>query len=320
MDPRAFIDHAAFHASDRLASALRSAAAHGTPAYALLSPERPIIEDLATVPPDATFLATRGTARTPDRIGDLTRLQTVWIHPASDAIVRQIPRLSELRALYVGKCGRVDLAPIGDCASLQHLVLDGVALLSDLSFLAALPRLRTLYVQGARKLDLKSIPPLPRLAALHLAGSPSSILRVESLAPLAQLGTLRHLTLENVRPADGSLRALASLERLREVHLPNGLEIEEYARLAGALPHAVGAAATPFYAEFTARPGIETLYRCDRCGRTRALMTGRPAALLCPACDAAAMRRRVARWEAARGSAWPTAGRAATDERTTAKE
>ena len=306
MDPRAFIDHAAFHASDRLASALRSAAAHGTPAYALLSPERPVIEDLAGVPADATFLATRGTARLADRIGELARLQTVWIHPASDAMVRQIPRLSDLRALYVGRCGRVDLGPIGDCSSLQHLVLDGVPLLTDLSFLAALPRLRTLFVQGARRLDLDTIAPLPRLAALHLAGAPSATLRVESLAALARLGTLRHLTLENVRPADGSLRPLAALQRLREVHVPNGLEIEEYARLAGALPHAVGAATTPFYAEFTARPGVELLFRCEHCGRTRALMTGRPAALLCPECDAATVRRRVARWEAARGSSWPT--------------
>jgi hypothetical protein len=306
MDPRAFMDHAAFHVPDRLASALRSAAAHGTPAYALLSPERPVIEDLTTVPADATFLATRGSAHAPERLGELSQLRALWLHPATTEVVQQIPRLPELRALYVGKCGRADLAPIGDCTSLQHLVLDGAPLLTDLSFLAALPRLRTLYLQGVRRLDLESIPPLPRLAALHLAGGSSAPLRVASFAPLGRLGTLRHLTLENVRPVDGSLRSLASLGRLRELHVPNGLEIEEYARLSGALPRTTGAAMTPFFAETTARPGIEMLFRCEFCGRTRGLMTGRPAALLCPECDATMVRRRVARWEAVRGSAWPT--------------
>lgn len=299
------MDHAAFHVSDRLAAALRSSAAHGTPPYALLNPERPVLEDLNTVPEDATFLAIRGTARAPERLGGLPRLATLWMHPATDGMLQHVPRLPDLRALYIGKCGRVDLAPIGDCSALQHLALDRASMVADLSFLASMPRLRTLYISGARRLDISTIPPLPRLAALHLAGGTSATLRLETLAPLARLTTLRHLTLENVRPADGSLRPLAALTRLRELHVPNGLEIEEYARIAGALPHTSGSAMTPFYAECVSRPGIEVLFRCEHCGRTRALMTGRPAALLCPECDATAMRRRVARWEASRGMSWP---------------
>lgn len=306
MDPRAYMDHAAFRLPDRLAAALRSSAAHGTPPYALISPDRPVIDDLASLPLEATFLATRGTARHLERIGDCTSLSALWSHPASEALVRQIARLGDLRALYLGRCGRVDLTPLGDCTGLLHLVLDGAPSLTDLSFLAGLPRLRTLYVSDARRLDLSTIPALPRLAALHLSGGRGNTMRVESFAPLARLTGLRHLAIENLRPADGSLRPLAALARLREIHLPNLFEIEECARLAGALPEATGTAATPFYAESIAHAGTELLFRCDLCGRSRALMTGRPAALLCPECDAAKVRRRVARWEAARASSWPS--------------
>ncbi|HUF28910.1 MAG TPA: hypothetical protein VMM18_18155 [Gemmatimonadaceae bacterium] len=307
MDPRAYTDHAAFHVPDRLAAALRSSAAHGTPAYALLALERPIVEDLVSVPDDATFLATRGTARAVERIGEHARLTTLWAHPATNALVRQLPRLSQLRALYLGGTGRTDLSPIGDCSALQHLVLDGATALVDLSFLAGLPRLRTLYVHDARRLDLESLAPLPRLAALHLAGGPCTPLRIATLAPLSRLTLLRHLALENVRSADGLLRPLAALTRLRELHLPNSFDVDECARLAGALPHARGTVATPFYAESTAHAGTELFFRCDLCGRTRVLLTGRPTALLCPECDSAKVIRRVARWESVRGSAWPPA-------------
>ena len=311
MDPRAYMDHAAFHVPDRLAAALRSSAAHGTPPYALLAPERPVVDDLSMLPSDATFIATRGTARGLERIGDCPTLVTAWAHPVTAPLVHQLARLGDLRALYLGKCGRVDLAPIAACASLQHLVIDGAPSLTDLSFLAPLARLRTLYISDARRLDLSTLPVLPRLAALHLSGGNGGMARIDSLAPLARLGTLRHLTIENVRPADGSLQPLASLGRLRELHLPNIFDIEECARLAGALPHTRGAASTPFYAEDIAFAGTEVLFRCDRCRRTRSLMTGRPAALLCPECDAERVRRRVARWEAARGAAWPAAVRGA---------
>lgn len=311
MDPRAYMDHAAFRVPDRLAAALRSSAAHGTPPYALLSPERPVVDDLSALPTDATFLATRGTARGLERIGECPALATAWAHPVTGALVHQLARLGELRALYLGKCGRVDLSPIAACASLLHLVIDGAPSLTDLSFLASLGRLRTLYISDARRVDLTTLPVLPRLAALHLSGGSGGMARIESLAPLARLGTLRHLTLENLRPLDGSLQPLAALGRLRELHLPNVFEIEEFARLAGALPDARGAASSPFYAEDIAFSGTEVLFRCDRCRRTRALMTGRPAALLCPECDADGVRRRVARWEAARGSAWPVSVRGA---------
>ena len=311
MDPRAYMDHAAFHVPDRLAAALRSAAAHGTPPYALLSPERPVVDDLSVLPSDATFVATRGTARGLERIGHCPALVTAWAHPVTTALVHQLARLGELRALYLGKCGRVDLAPIAACTSLLHLVIDGAPSLADLSFLAPLTRLRTLYISDARRVDLSTLPVLPRLAALHLSGGAGGTMRIESLAPLARLGTLRHLTVENIRPADGSLQPLSALARLRELHLPNTFEIEEFARLAGTLPLTRGAAMTPFYAEDIAFSGTEVLFRCEHCRRTRALMTGRPAALLCPECDADRVRRRVARWEAARGSAWPVSIRGA---------
>ena len=257
------------------------------------------------VPDEAEFVATRGSAKHLERLAILPRLEVVWAHTITPELLGVLARMSRLRAVYLCKAGKVDLSPLGELKSVEHVLVSWANHLSDLSWLSRLPRLRTLYLDDMKSLDLATLPELPGLEALHVGGGMTSALKLSSLGPLARLRNLRHLTLSNVRPRDGSLAPLHVLTGLRELFLPNFFEVEECARLAAALPETSGPVLTPFYTE-PSRPAVGApAFPCANCGGSRVMLTGRPGALLCPTCDAARIAKRVARWEAARSAFAP---------------
>jgi hypothetical protein len=302
------VDATDFTPSPPLAGGLARAADDGRPLYELVVPRRPIVEDLRAVPADATFVATRGTAGALDRLGELDRLVALWANPATPELFRACAAAPSLRALYVCHFKRLADVPLKGARSLEHLMLGWAPRLVDLSFLADLPALRTVYLEDMKRVDLATLPELPQLTGLYLGGGMWETLEVSSFAPFTRLPNLRYLRLSNVKPLDGSLRPLAALQSLRELHLPNFFAIEETARLSAALPTVDGNSLSPFFATHEGPVSESSPYFCERCGGTRTMMTGKPASILCPRCDAAKVQRRVARWEAARASPWPEQG------------
>lgn len=294
-----------FTPSPKLAAGLERSADDGRPLYELVVPRRPIVDDLSLVPDDATFVATRGTARHLTRLRTLERLEALWANPATPALFEACAQAPALRALYVTHFKRLDTVAIAGAPRLEHLMLGWAPRLADLSFLRDLPSLRTIYLEDMKRVDLTTLPELPEVTGLHLGGTMWTALDVESLEPLTRLPGLRHLRLVNVRPRDGRLRPLARLRALREVHLPNFFELEEVARLAGALPAPAGDALSPVFLARRDDSPPSSPYLCPTCGGSRDMMTGKPTAFLCPSCDAAKYRRRVTRWEIARASGWP---------------
>jgi hypothetical protein len=295
-----------FSPSPELAEALTRDASDGRPLYELVVPRRPIVEDLALVPSDATFVATRGTARNLERLAELHRLEALWANPASPELLRLCARAPALRAVYVCHFKRLSDVPLAGAERLEHLMLGWAPKLVDLSFLRELPALRTIYLEDMKRVDLSTLPHLPQVTGLYLGGGMWSTLRVESLAPLARLPRLRYLRLSNVRPADGRLRPLTELRELRSLDLPNFFEVEEVARLAGTLTGVASNTLGPVFASREGAPPASPPHLCPRCGGTRQMMTGKPASFLCPGCDATKYRRRVVRWEVARASGWST--------------
>lgn len=293
-----------FSPSAELASGLQRDPEDGRPLYELVVPRRPIVEDLALAPTTATFAATRGTAVHMERIPELSHLQAIWANPASISLFRAAARAPALRALYVCHFRRLAEVPLAGAPALQHLMLGWAPQLVDLTFLQDLPALRTVYLEDMKRVDLATLPHLPKLTGFHLGGGMWSALKVESLAPLSRLPGLRYLRLSNVRPTDGQLRPLSELRELRELYLPNFFELEEVARLAGALPNVASNTLTPVFASREGGLPASGPYLCPKCGGTREMMTGRPVSLLCSVCDATKYRRRIARWEAARASGW----------------
>ncbi len=288
-----------------LEARLRQPASGGAPLYELVVPPRPMLDDLALVPDDARFLRLSGKAAAIERLGQLESLVAAWASPATPRLLESCRRPPRLRALYIMDFGRLAEVDLRGADALEHLLLNWAPCVTDLSFLADLPELRTLYLDDLKRLDLATLPALPMVTALHLAGGMWSALKVQSFAPLARLPNLQYLSISNVRPLDDSLEPLSTLVRLRRLELPNLYPLEEMARLSAALPTTDGNAFSPVYAVYD-RAGHENWpFRCDRCGGRRQMMTGRPASMLCARCDAGKIERRVARWEIARSSSWP---------------
>lgn len=300
-----------FCPSPELAAALSRDAADGRPLYELVVPRRTIFEDLTSVPPDATFLATRGTARRLERIAELPQLEALWANPASLELLRAGAQAPALRAIYVCHFKRLSEVSLAGALRLEHLMLSWAPQLVDLGFLAGLPSLRTIYLEDMKRVDLTTLPDLPEVTGLHLGGGMWSTLKVQTLEPLMRLPRLRYLRLSNVRPADGNLRPISELRDLRELYLPNFFELEEVARLAGALPNVAGNTLTPVFAPWEGGLPPSAPYLCPQCGGLREMMTGKPGSLLCPVCDGTRYRRRIARWEIARASGWPSSARKA---------
>ena len=293
-----------FTPSAELAPALRRDADDGRPIYEMVVPRRPIIEDIAAVPPNATFLATRGTAAQLGKIANLDLLQALWSNPASPELFRVCAEAPALRAIYVCHFKRLSEVPLSGAPRLEHLMLSWAPQLVDLGFLRDLPALRTIYLEDMKRVDLTTLPHLSEVTGFHLGGGMWSTLKVDSLEPLTRLPRLRYLRLSNVRPLDGELRPLGRLRELREIYLPNFFELEEVARLAGAFPNAKSNTLTAVFAPWEGGLPASAPYLCPQCGGMRQMMTGKPGSLLCPVCDASKYQRRVARWEVARSAGW----------------
>jgi hypothetical protein len=293
-----------FAFSDDLVRGLRESSVEPRPLLELVRPRRTIQDDLSTLPADAVFVATRGTAANLERLAEATSMEVVWATRITPALIGILARLPRVRALYLYDAGKVDFAPLGALSQVEHLMIAWAKHLTDVSWLDRLPKLRTLYLEDMKRLDLDTLPALPKLQALQIGGTMWSRLDVRSLEPLARLPALQYLALSNMKPLDGSLAPLHTLASLRELSLPNFFEVEECARLAAALPHTKGSVLTPFYMEANTRSDWSYTFPCKRCGGPRLMLTGRPRSILCPACDATRIARRVARWEVARaGSA-----------------
>ena len=254
------------------------------------------------LPADAVFVATRGTAANLDRLATAACIEAVWASPVTSALLRILSRVPRLRAVYLYNAGKVDFTPLGELTSVEHLLIAWAKQLSDLSWLDRLPNLRTLYLEDMKRLDLDTLPALPKLQALQIGGTMWSTLEVPSLEPLARLPALQYLALSNMKPFDGSLAPLHTLSGLRELSLPNFFAVEECARLAAALPGTSGRVLTPFYMEPNTNANGAYAFPCKKCGGPRLMLTGRPASILCPTCDAARITKRVVRWETARAA------------------
>ena len=132
---------------------------------------------------------------------------------------------------------------------------------ADLDWVSKLPRIRDLLIEWNTKLEsfdfLRNVAPLTRLRAdgtkrthfldgiahqpslksLWIGGGIDSCLEVASLRPLSSLVNLEQLFLICIRVDEPSLTPLAQLTRLKCLRIQSNIApMEEYARLAGALP------------------------------------------------------------------------------------
>lgn len=233
------------------------------------------------------------------RIAGFPKLEGVWIGDGGRKNQPAIAALRGLRVLRLNAASGADLGFLRDLAGLRILELSSLTATS-LGGLDALHRLECLVIDHAPK--IASLEPLAHLRELrHLTiSTPASwdssrrCIEVESLGPLGALAKLEVMTLRGVRPAADALRPLERLKTLTSVdisHVPD-FGIEDFARLAGALPRATGNCLKPHFR-------MNFPWPCKRCKTTQEWLTGVSGKkrYLCPVCDKDKLAAHVAAFE-----------------------
>ena len=127
-----------------------------------------------------------------------------------------------------------------------------------------------------------------------------AVIDVASYAPLAALTALERLVLTAVRPRDLDLSAIARMTHLRELDISGVPEftVEDYAKLAAALPRTEGRCLQPYIQ-------IKGVGFCRKCKGPQVLLNGAPPRArkwICPVCQEKALAAHVQRWEAAKAA------------------
>lgn len=163
--------------------------------------------------------------------------------------------------------------------------------------LAHAPALKVLELSG-RALDrFEDVKGCRQLVGLHvLSGELGTGPAIESLAPVANLTSLRVLRLGLTRVRDASLRAVAHLKALRTLGIASRrYPLEELAWLAANVTWLDQDMRSPF--EPAPAPG-SSLAHCKKCNQKPRLATRGPRRQwLCPRCQPKKVAEYVAEWE-----------------------
>lgn len=197
----------------------------------------------------------------------------------------------------------VDLSPLAAVAPLRHLHLDNPARLDGVDQLQQLTSFGLYYLPRITSLD--QIGQLGHLHSLLISTPPGydpsrKCHRVQSLAPLATLGLLQRLVLRGILPERDRLRPLERLAGLQTLEVTHVFDftVQDYARLARALPNTSGHCLVPFFEASWAGT-------CNRCGGARVALTAPPPRtprMLCRACQRDRLDAHVERWNNAFGA------------------
>lgn len=120
-----------------------------------------------------------------------------------------------LQGLYVKWSGIKSIEAIATAKKLAFFHLGSSTQLVSIEPLVRVKNLIWLEVENIKRIqDLGVLGKLKQLQGLAIEGSIWTTQRVDSLAPLAQLRSLRHLSIANLRAKDKTLRPLFSLSSL----------------------------------------------------------------------------------------------------------
>lgn len=206
-----------------------------------------------------------------EAVCQLPHLEALQIKWSTISRLDSIQSLSALRHLHIGSSTRVEsIQPLTTLSSLELLEIENFKRITDFSPLAGLKNLKSLAV----------------------VGSMWSRLRLSSLEPFAEMTSLESLAVE--ASATASLRPLARLQGLKELHINGGMPMEQFAWLAAQLPNA----RCRWFAPFLDLTGM-FMGKCKRCGiDAMVMLTGRGTRVVCRHCDREAVDKHVAAFDA----------------------
>jgi hypothetical protein len=147
-----------------------------------------------------------------------------WINLAAKA--------QSVTSLFIDRPKAKDLSPLSDL-NLKNFTTSYPSHVKNWSFLQKFSSLVRLALHETLSIqDLESIRNLTKLEVFQLSGGFSKVLRLPSLAPLAELKNLKVIDLAAVRFKDWSLSPLFNLPELRRFDCPLWWPKEELSALA----------------------------------------------------------------------------------------
>ena len=205
--------------------------------------------------------------------------------------------LKSLRYLALGGASQAAVDAVASLTSVEAVVMTDARKVDSVRGVTGLPRLEWLALSDVRPLSrLDDLVEARHLRGLGLGGAMWTAMKVDTLAPLGALSELEVLKLVNVRVADGSLAPIAKLSALRELGIPNFFKLEEYARIAAALPNVNAHWLSGFFGGDS--PEHPKGVACKKCKSPTVSTLGKPIKYLCPACDSDKVEKHRARWRA----------------------
>lgn len=172
----------------------------------------------------------RGVAR-------LKRLGRLMAFCVNQDFLEEISALPMLESLYIYNLTATDLHCFGQCHNLRHLVINGGTKIPNLSWLSALPNLNSLLLENAKHVkDLSELQTVPHLTAFGIEGSMTTVQRVNTFQPIAELPHLQALFLYACQPAADGIRPLFGMRQLRHLEIAGRYPDRDFIALRKAVP------------------------------------------------------------------------------------
>jgi len=243
------------------------------------------VVDVADIPRGATSVRLIEKVRNFELLPTRKGVARLWCFGVDDRRLRTIASCESLTRLFVEGVRGDDLSQLAHLPKLESLSLESAPKIKSLDWVREFGGLKGLGVLDFRLVNsLGPLSGLTELQALAVAGSLWTRMTVESLSPLSNLTRLKFLHLMNLKPLDGSLELLQGLTLLEALECANFYPMEEFARLAAALPQTHCA----WFDPFVPLPHVA----CKKCGKNElVLLTGKGARTFCQTCDEPRVRK-----------------------------
>ena len=248
--------------------------------FALEDHERYLsVANWSDVPISATHLIVGMPHKDLPRLSEFRGLEHLWLS-CGDDVLASLPEMPKLRTLRLSSVTRVPLTslePLSRVPSLERLILHHVPMVQSLDALTVLARLKDLLIENS-------------------PGSITKLHELDSLQPLVSLRSLERLELRGIRVRRQGLSPLEHMTWLKTLVVNNSFEIEEFARLAAALPNTEG---------FCLHPSVPIAMPCQHCHAEKVMLIGRNRPqFACPQCQMKHVTRHVAAFNRVK-SEWP---------------
>ena len=203
-------------------------------------PERdsPLVQTLDGVPDDAMELTLLRHEKSHRGLSRLKRLRHLWAGRVNQEMIDEISGLPELEILRIKNMSAASLEPLAHNRKLKRLIIHGGNKVPDMEWTRGLsPTLDVLHLESLfRATDIRPIGELSQLRTLGLEGGIDRKLELKSLEPLGRLANLQYLLLAATRVADKSLVPLHGLKKLRHLTCGAYFPDTEFVALGKALP------------------------------------------------------------------------------------